>query len=271
MSKTSLPEVEKFFHYISPIILTLVAKKYKKSRIVKHKGNDPTNINFATEADLETEKLIVDEIHKRFPEDLIIAEENFSEVRINDNNRFWIIDPICGTSNFAREINLFVSNIALAENGKLIASCVVDHSQNEYIWSTGQYKIFTNKKEAKIGKKAPGIVVDVDLTALKNSSRETKEKYSKFVSRLVTGTSYAVVTHATSLGFAYTALGKIDAYICAEINLWDIAAANFLVLQTGGIISELSGSPWTLRSLNVVAAKDKNLHKQLINFINTRN
>lgn len=268
VSTTDSSSTEQFFHGISVAILNLVANKYRKSQIVKQKGDDRTNINFVTGCDIETEKVIIEEIRKRFPKDLIISEENFSEVKINDTNRFWIIDPICGTANFAREINLFVSNIALAHKGELIASCVIDHSENEYIWSTGGRKVFINNAEVKINKKSPGIIIDVDLTGLIKSSKKTKEKYCAFVSRLITETNYTVVTHATSLSFAYTSIGRIDAYVCEDINLWDVAAANFLITQSGGIISDFSGSPWTLYSHNVVTSRDKNLHKQLVELIN---
>ncbi len=266
MTNAHREKIQKFFHDIAPQVLELVSKKFKHSSIAKYKSKEKDTMNFATEADLEVEALVVREIKKRFPGDKIVAEENYSDTNIENNGRFWIIDPICGTGNLAKEIKLFVTNIALAQNGTLIASCAIDHAQGEYIWSTGDKKIFINKKQANIGKKSSGTIIEVDVSGAMTATRQTKKQYLQFLSRVVLETNYAPAGYCSSLGFAYTALGRIDAYVCADVNVWDVAAANFLMQAAGGIVTRIDGSPWTLASRDVVAARNKKLHAQLISF-----
>jgi myo-inositol-1(or 4)-monophosphatase len=260
----SLKEVSRFFHEISPKILYFVAQSFKNSHIIKRKGHD-YDIDFVTEADVEIENIIVGEIKNRFPKDQIIAEENFSDTKPIDKGRLWIVDPICGTSNFAKKIKLFATNIALAIDGKLVASCVMDHSQNVYIWSIGENSIFINQNKVGTDKVALGVKVEVDLSGLHQSTKEVKEIYSGFIRRLISETKYSPITYATSLGFAYVSLGRIDVYMNPNIRLWDMAAANFLTLQAGGIVTDIQGLPWTLNSSSVLAAKDKRIHKELLN------
>lgn len=262
-----LEEVSRFFNEVSPKILNFVAQSFKKSHVIKQKDHDNA-INFVTEADVEVENIIIREIKRRFPEDQIIAEENFSHIKPSDKGRFWIVDPICGTSNFAKKIKLFVTNIALAIDGRLVASCVIDHSQNVYIWSSGENTIFINQNKVKTDKAAPGVKIEVDLPGLNKSTKEIKEKYARFIYRLLTQTKYIAITYATSLGFAYLSLGRINAYISPHIRLWDMAAANFLTQQAGGIVTDIQGLPWTLTSSSVLAARDKLLHKELLNLLN---
>lgn len=262
-----LEEVSRFFHEVSPKILNLVAQSYKKSHTIKHKDHS-TGIDFVTEADIEVENIIVGEIKSRFPEDQIIAEENFSHIKPSDKGRLWIIDPICGTSNFAKKIKLFATNIALAIDGILVASCVIDHSQNEYIWSVGENTILINKNKIKTEKTTLGVRIEVDLPGLTKSAKEIKEKHARFIYRLLTETKYIAVTYGTSLGFAYLSLARIDAYVSPDIRLWDMAAANFLTQQAGGIVTDIRGLPWTLTSSSVLAARDKLLHKELLNLLN---
>ena len=100
-----------------------------------------------TEGDIKIEEFIIREIYKQFPEDLIIAEETNSHTILKSTGRYWLIDPICGTSNYNRGGNLFATNIALAENGKLIAGCVIDHCEGNYIWSIGENQIFINQED----------------------------------------------------------------------------------------------------------------------------
>jgi fructose-1,6-bisphosphatase/inositol monophosphatase family enzyme len=173
--KTNLREVSRFFHEVSPKILNYVALSFKKSHTIKQKDHD-NGIDFATEADVEVENIIVGEINRRFPEDKIIAEENFSDTKLIGKGRLWIVDSICGTANFAKKIKLFATNIVLAEQGVFVASCVMDHSQNEYIWSIGDNAVFINQNKVKTDKTTPGVKIEVDLSMLtKNSTKEIKK------------------------------------------------------------------------------------------------
>lgn len=156
----------------------------------------------------------------------------------------------------------------MAQNGKLVAACVIDHSKSEYISSIGGNEIFIGKKLVKTEKNTPGIEVEVDLAGLNKSSQDTRQKYGRFVSRLLMETDYTLITHATSLGFSYVSLGRLDAYISPDIYLWDMAAANFLTQQANGIVSEISGATWKLDSKSVLAARDKNLHRILLDILN---
>lgn len=140
--------------------------------------------------------------------------------------------------------------------------------QNEYIWSIGGNAIFIKQKKEKIGKTSTGIKVEVDLAGLNKSTQDIKEKYAKFIYKLLTHTNYVALTYSTSLSFAYVSLGRIDAYVSPSIRLWDMAAANFLTEQAGGIVTDIRGSPWTLSSTSVLAARNKSIHKDLINLLN---
>lgn len=268
MNTSNTEEIKKFFHEISPLVLNLVSRKFKYSSVAKYKGKDQNTMNFVTEADLAVEHMVVEEIKKRFPHDKIVAEENYADTNIENKGRFWIIDPICGTSNFAKDIRLFVTNIALAQDRKLIASCAIDHAQGEYIWSTGNNKIFINEKQASVERKSSGTVIEVDLGGAMTASRKRKEQYLTFLSRIVLETNYAPLAYNSSLGFAYASIGRIDGYVCADVNVWDIAAANFLMQASGGIVTRIDGSPWTLESRDAVAARDGKLHAQLVKFLN---
>ncbi len=71
MQSSNEAEIQQFFHNISPTILSLVSANFKKPQAIKHKTKK-ASFNFATQTDLDVEKIIVDEINKRFPEDLIL-------------------------------------------------------------------------------------------------------------------------------------------------------------------------------------------------------
>lgn len=255
------PEAQ-FFHDISRKVLDYVSNydKTPSISISKREGD------YATEIDLAVEEMIVAEIKLRFPNDEIMAEEGHSETNIGDT-RLWIIDPICGTTNLRRGISTFCTNIALAVNSKLIASCVVDYSQGEYFWSVGQNKVYINdalfvaqKAEEKLGH-----VVDVNLGTLGGMNREERRTHAVFINKLLSETDYFQLSLGSSLSFTYTAVGKIDGFISATDNAWDIAAASFLIEQAGGTITQANGDPWVLqRTTSSIASLSSDVHEKLV-------
>jgi myo-inositol-1(or 4)-monophosphatase len=251
-----------FFHYIAAEVRKLVNSYEGKASVARYKD---TVGDYATEVDIAVENLIVAEIQKRFPGDMVLAEEGHSDVVVHDS-RIWIVDPICGTTNLGRGLKTFCTNIALANNNKLIASCVIDHSQNDYFWSVGSSEVYVNGNRFERAE-APvnfGIVIDVDFAALGNVAEDKKKKHIIAVFNLLLEPGYTVQSPSSSLGFAYTAVGKIDGFINPYNHPWDICAASFLITQAGGVITELDGSPWRISSVGAIGATSSTIHGKLL-------
>ena len=82
--------------------------------------------DLVTSADLAAEQLIIEEIKKHFPEDVILAEEtspNIDRATLLDTDS-WIIDPIDGTMNYAFSQHHTNVSIAYASNGEVLAGAV---------------------------------------------------------------------------------------------------------------------------------------------------
>jgi len=255
----NLQKEKEFFHHIAIVVSDLVSNSDKNITIDQHKKE----ADFSTQVDVDVENLIANEIKKRFPRDNILAEEKYSNTVVTEG-RVWIIDPICGTNNLARGIKNFCTNIALADNNKLIASCVIDHSQDDYFWSIGEGKVYINDILLESNEKRFDVMIEVDFGSVFALDKVQKEKYSRFLKKLVTETNYYLVSLNTSMVFAYTAIGKIDGFINSYNHPWDICASIFLIQQSGGVISDLSGKEWTPTSIGAIAAKNKEIHKKLL-------
>ncbi|TAL14472.1 inositol monophosphatase [Patescibacteria group bacterium] len=254
-----------FFNTIAPKIRQLVQSFHGKASISVQKAA----ADYATEVDIAVENLIVNEIETRFPGDSILAEEGHTDTEIADG-RIWIIDPICGTGNIGRGLTCFCTNIALAYKGELIASCVIDYSQNDYFWSIGGGTIYQNESVFVPKPKAAGlgVVIDIDMGAATKLDAVELQKYASFVSRFIKDTPYMGQSLDSSLGFMYTAIGKLDGFLNVYNHPWDICAAAFLIKQAGGVITELDGSIWNIQSVGAVAAGDEMIHKKLLETYN---
>ena len=255
----NLQKEQDFFKHIVPKIIDFVSQNAEDLSIVEHKGEG----DFATHVDVGVEKLIVEDIGKRFPGDAILAEEGHSTTQFA-GKRTWIIDPICGTNNLGRGIKNFCTNIALTESTKLIASCVIDHSHNEFFWSTGNNTLYRNDKPFQKLDSTFDTIIEVDFGSTISLDLQQKDKHNRFLKKMITETNYYIISLNSSLSFAYTALGRVDGFVNMYNHPWDIAAASFLMQQTGGVITDLTGKPWTLQSVGAIGGKNKEIHQKIL-------
>lgn len=86
-------------------------KNINKSKIMRYKRG---KVDIVTNADLASQKLIIEFISKEYPEHKILAEE--SEDCVNTSGYLWVIDPIDGTSAFASGLPTYSVSIALLYN-----------------------------------------------------------------------------------------------------------------------------------------------------------
>lgn len=250
-----------FIHSIAPEIIKLVKEGTNEEiTVVADKG--PAG-DYATQVDVATENYIVSAIQRDFPDDEILAEEGYSDTAI-PAGRIWLIDPICGTNNLGKGINNFCTNIALVDGGKVIASCVVDHSQGEYFWSVGNNSVFVNDKPYVAPSLALGQKVDIDFGSVRSVGPGLRQKHNNLLRKLIEETDYDIISLNASLGFAYTAIGKTDGFVNVFNHPWDIAAASFLIQQAGGILTALDGSPWDLTTVGAIGGRTVEVHQKLL-------
>ena len=115
---------------------------------VSKKG--PTD--FVTNADIKTEKIIIEELKKARPNYSIISEENGLEINKDEDN-FWIIDPIDGTINFLHGIPHFAISIALMTQNKIVSGIIYDPIKDELFYADKNNGAFLNNQRIRVSKK----------------------------------------------------------------------------------------------------------------------
>lgn len=251
-------EIE-FFHNIAQAVIKLVQNSNKEMTVVENKGIG----DYSTQVDVDVENLIVTELSKHFPSDQILAEEGYSGTTISES-RIWLIDPICGTNNLGKGINNFCTNIALVENNQVVASCVVDHSNGEYFWSVGNNEVYINDRPYQPPAQELGLKIDIDFGSVRSVNNDLQRKHNSCLLKMIETTDYDIISLNTSLGFAYTAIGKTDGFINVFNHPWDISAASFLIRQAGGVITGIDGSPWTVNTVGAIVGRTPEIHQDLL-------
>src|SRR4029453_6679640 len=81
--------------------------------------------DFATNADIEAENAMLAFLHRERPEDAILGEES-GRSGASSASRTWLIDPLCGTLNYAARMRVVAVNVALRAGAGFIAAAVAD-------------------------------------------------------------------------------------------------------------------------------------------------
>ena len=72
--------------------------------------------NLVTDADRASEEAVLRVLRELRPDDVVMAEESAPETL--DAARYWCVDPLDGTNNFAHGLPLFCISVALRRAGR---------------------------------------------------------------------------------------------------------------------------------------------------------
>ena len=178
--------------------------------------------DFVTNADLKTEKIIIEELKKAKPNYSIICEESGIENN-KDKDNTWIIDPIDGTVNFLHGVPHFAISIALKSKDEIVSGLVFDPIKNEMFYAEKNNGAFFNNQRIRVSKKNQ--IDDCLFVAGGKMKEEPNLPYRK--------------SGCAALDMAYVASGRYDGYFQHNLNLWDIAAGIVLVKEAGGIVNKI--------------------------------
>ena len=108
--------------------------------------------DFVSNADIKTEKIIINELMKSKKNYSIISEEGGSKIN-SDTENVWIIDPIDGTTNFLHGVPHFAISIALKSNNEIVSGLIYDPIKDEMFYAEKNNGAFFNNQRIKVSKK----------------------------------------------------------------------------------------------------------------------
>lgn len=195
--------------------------------------------SIVTEADIESEAIIIGLIQKRFPEHNIISEERGF---INNRSEYtWIIDPLDGTSNFASGIPWFGILISVfKENTPVMGGAYLPVQDILYFAESGKGAFRNGNPLPKLENKDLKdslIAFCVDYTediAFLNRGIEIF-KYIVKGSRNIRSTN-------SLIDFIYVAEGKFGGVLNLFTKVWDISGLGLIISEAGGLMKNIDGN-----------------------------
>ena len=217
--------------------------------------------DFATEADLEAdleaERAIKDVVRAAFPDDAFLGEEGGLDGPAGAA-RTWLVDPLCGTLNFAATTPLVGVNVALREGDRVTAAAVTDPFAGETVWTDGSVARLRTSDGDRPARPTPASrLLDIDF--------DDTPAWAAGVAGAAAA-SFGIRVVSTSLAAAWVATGRRAAYV-ARVDVRDsvhFAAPAAVARAAGCVVTGLGGKPVDEGPHGLVVAADAATHAALL-------
>ncbi len=220
-------------------------KNFGKVSEITKKGDR----NFATNLDKEAEEMILDKIRTKFPNHGIIAEEGGSSA--SDREYLWIIDPLDGTHNFMRNIDIFGVSIGLVHKKKFVGGVIYMPKENElYVGEKGG-GAYKNNKKIKVS--SNDNLKDCSI-AFDSSIRYSPEVMLKVLGDLANEVFNVRMFGSSARHLSYLAEGVLDFVVEFHDRPWDFAGGVCIIEEAGGKLSNLKGGPLFYKDIGYIAS-----------------
>lgn len=223
--------------------------------------------DFATSADLESEAAMLAVLRRERPADRFEGEES-GRSGSSESPRVWLIDPLCGTLNYAAGMRVVAVNAALSEAGELVSAAVGEPFSGEVFWTDGSSAYArTGGQDTPLVASASSALVDLNLDPPLPNAPAFRVAMLAADEEFLTAFKPRVVS--SSLALTWVASGQRAAY-ATDGDVRDSVhfAAGVAICQAAGCtISDLRGDAWDDGPDGLVAAADPNTHSALVRII----
>ncbi len=224
----------------------LLAEMYKAPMAISYKR--PSDI--VTEADRRSEVLIVERLHKTFPNHAVLSEEGGGQKIQSDY--CWHVDPLDGTTNFAHKFPVFCVTLGLVYMGEVIAGVVFDPTRGEMFTAEQGAGAYLNGERLHVSKNT-----NLSESLLATGFPPLDHRHDLNIRLFL---EFTLRSHgirragSAALDLCSVAAGRFEAFWELRLNSWDMAAGCLMITEAGGRVSSLSGEPQRIAPVEIFAS-----------------
>ena len=207
--------------------------------------------DLVTEADLESEKHILETIRKKFPDHEILAEESGKTTQ-RDASFQWIVDPLDGTTNFAHQVPFFSISIAFAVSGEIRVGIVLNPVTGELFTAEKHNGAQLNGRKINVSscrELSEALLVTGFPYDVKKNSRPYMARFENMLNAAIGVRRLG----SAALDLCYVACGRLDGFWEEHLNPWDTAAGFLIAGEAGARTTDFQGNPYTIDKPEILA------------------
>jgi myo-inositol-1(or 4)-monophosphatase len=243
--------------------LLLAAARRRRSNLrVRRKGEG----DFVTDADRELERRLRRRLGAGLPQAGFLGEEGRAAGL--DRDFVWVVDPIDGTSNFARGLPHHAIAVALLHHRRpVVAACWCEPEGALYEAVAGRGAWRSGRRlSAPPGRWDDGAIVGCQWFRGQQDLR--------FLERLQRDGARVRTLGATVVQLLDVAGGRLDGNVQEQGRVWDLAAAGLVVVEAGGAITDWQGRPLfpfaTFEGHVASVAATPGVHRRILRLLGSR-
>jgi myo-inositol-1(or 4)-monophosphatase len=220
-----------------------------------------------TATDIAAQDAIEAVLAAAHPTIAFVGEEG--RLAVPETGPYWLVDPLCGTANYAAGLPLVASNVALVEAGEVTVAAVGDGSSGE-AWvaerGRGGFRVAAGGALERLAVSERSGLINLDLLAYGPGRLAT---FGAAFARQVLEhrpRAWDLRALSTSLVLAHVASGRLAATVYASAGppLVHYAAGLLLAAESGALVTGEAGAPWRLDERVFVVAAGVDLHRALL-------
>jgi 3'(2'), 5'-bisphosphate nucleotidase/myo-inositol-1(or 4)-monophosphatase len=189
-----------------------------------------------TQADLKAHSLLVDELSAIDPAIPVLSEEDPDSWKLNEKDRYFIIDPIDGTASFAGGFPGFVTQVALIEENRPTLAAIYAPAFGQLFTAIFGKGTFLNKEQIHISSPDRW---DTLIDNYPEPRGVTAEAFHNLHLK-----NY-IECGSISLKICKVAEGTADIFFkTILVRNWDIAAPHLVIKEAGGVLLDIWGKEY---------------------------
>jgi myo-inositol-1(or 4)-monophosphatase len=214
-------------------------------------GSKSSARDLVTEADLESERRLVEHLRRAYPAHAIEAEEAVRD-RESGGPR-WFLDPLDGTVNFVHRLPCFAVSLGLLVEGEPEVAVVHAPRLGETFHAARGAGAFLGRERLSVSG-ASTLAEAILATGFPYRREGARSSNLENFAALLPEVRDLRRMGSAALDLAYVAAGRYDGFWELHLAPHDVAAGALLVREAGGLVTDLDGGEDWLRGGHVVAA-----------------
>lgn len=227
---------------------------------VKEKGR----ADYVTQVDLAVQDYLKEELYSLAPDIQFLGEESGLQEMTGD--RFWILDPVDGTTNLIHDYQHSAISLGLCCRDEIVMGIIYDPWHEELFSAEQGRGSFLNGAPIRVSQSETLSETIIALGTYAYRRELADANFARF-RRVYDQCQDIRRIGSAALELAYTACGRQGGFFEPYLNPWDYAAGAFLVREAGGVVTDFEGNPPSPRKGGSIVSTNGKIHEELLGLL----